>query len=73
MLGQSMNSLALPKDGKVSYRFKVESEGEYTVRIALIPTQPIGRNGDLRFSVCIDGESPIVYSLKGGANSLFIL
>ena len=64
MLGQSMNSLALPKDGKVSYRFKVESEGEYTVRIALIPTQPIGRNGDLRFSVCIDGESPVVFSLK---------
>ncbi len=63
MLGYSMNAVAMPKDGTLTYRFDVEQDGEYIVQVALIPTQPAD-NGDLRFSMSIDGNTPIVYSLK---------
>ena len=63
MLGHSMNAVALPKDGKLVYRFEVEKAGDYTLQTALIPTQP-NDNGDLRYSVSIDGGEPTVYSLK---------
>jgi hypothetical protein len=63
MLGHSMNAVALPKDGKLVYRFEVEKAGEYTLQTALIPTQP-NDNGDLRYSVSIDGSNPTVFSLK---------
>ena len=39
------------------------SDGRYTVETALIPTQP-NDNGDLRFSVAIDGGTPIIFTLK---------
>lgn len=63
MLGRSMNAVALQKDGQLTYRFEVDSDGDYTIRTALIPTQP-NDNGDLRFSVSIDGAEPAIYSLK---------
>ena len=63
MLGHSMNAVALQKDGQLTYRFEVDSDGDYTICTALIPTQP-NDNGDLRFSVSIDGAEPAVYSLK---------
>ena len=63
MLGHSMNAKALPKDGSLTYRFDVDGDGDYTIRTAMIPTQP-NDNGDLRFSVSIDGQEPVVYSLK---------
>ena len=63
MLGYSMNAVAMPKDGTLTYRFDVEQDGEYIVQVALIPTQPAD-NGDIRFSMSIDGNTPIVYSLK---------
>ena len=63
MLGHSMNAVALPKDGKLVYRFEVEKAGDYTLQTALIPTQP-NDNGDLRYSVSIDGNDPTVFSLK---------
>ena len=63
MLGHSMNAVALPKDGKLVYRFEVEKAGDYTLQTALIPTQP-NDNGDLRYSVSIDGGETTVYSLK---------
>ena len=63
MLGHSMNAKALPKDGELTYRFDVDVDGDYIIRTALIPTQP-NDNGDLRFSVSIDGQEPVVYSLK---------
>ena len=51
------------KNGVLTYRFDVEEEDDYVIRTALIPTQP-NDNGDLRFSVGIDGQEPTVYSLK---------
>jgi hypothetical protein len=58
-----MKAIALQKDGELTYRFNVEKDGDYMVRTALVPTQP-NDNGDLRFSVSIDGQDPVVYSLK---------
>ena len=63
MLGHSMNAVALPKEGTLSYRFDVEQAGDYTLQVALIPTHPAD-DGDLRFSAAIDGQEPVVFSLK---------
>jgi hypothetical protein len=63
MLGHSMNAVALPKDGWLTYRFEVEKAGDFTLQTALIPTQP-NDNGDLRYSMSIDGGEPTVFSLK---------
>ena len=63
MLGHSMNAVALQKDGWLTYRFVVETEGDYVLQTALIPTQP-NDNGDLRYGVSIDGGEPVVFNLK---------
>jgi len=63
MLGHSMNAVSLPKKGQLSYRFEVEKDANYIVQVALIPTHP-SDGKDLRFSVSIDGQSPVVFSLK---------
>lgn len=63
MLGHSMQAVSLPKGGITTYRFNVEEARNYTVRTALIPTHP-NDNGDLRFSVSIDNQEPVIYSLK---------
>ena len=63
MLGHSMNAVALPKNGTLTYRFTTQKNDDYQVQLALIPTQP-NDNGDLRFSVIIDGGTPTVFTLK---------
>ncbi len=63
MLGHSMNAVALPKDGSLTYRFEVEKPDDYTLYTAMIPTQP-NDDGDLRYSVSIDGGEPTVFNLK---------
>lgn len=63
MLGHSMNAVALPKGGTLTYEFMTEREGKATLRTALIPTQP-NDSGDLCYSVSIDGGEPKVYTLK---------
>lgn len=63
MLGHSMNAVALPKDGTLTYDFVAERDGKAVLRTAMIPTQP-NDNGDLRYSVSIDGSEPTVYTLK---------
>ena len=63
MLGHSMSAVSLPKGGSLTYQFEVDAEGDYNLRTALIPTQP-NDNGDLRYSVGIDGDAPTVHSLK---------
>lgn len=63
MLGHSMNAVALPKDGTLTYDFVAERDGKAVLRTAMIPTQP-NDNGDLRYSVSIDGGEPTVYTLK---------
>ncbi len=63
MLGHSMEAIALPKDGQLTYNIEVDSDGAYTISTRLIPTHP-SDDGDLRFSVSIDNGEPVVYSLK---------
>ena len=63
MLGHSMNAVALPQNGALSYTIDIASEGDYILQTALIPTQP-NDHGDLRFSVSLDNGQPVVYSLK---------
>lgn len=63
MLGHSMNAVAMPKDGTLTYEFTAEREGKAVLRTAMIPTQP-NDDGDLRYSVSIDGGEPKVYTLK---------
>lgn len=63
MLGHSMNAVALPKGGELTYTFTTEKDGDAVLRTALIPTQPNDK-GDLRFSVSVDGAKAEVFSLK---------
>lgn len=63
MLGHSMNAVAMHKDGHLTFDIEIDAEGDYVLQTALIPTQP-NDNGDLRFSVSIDDNQPVVYSLK---------
>lgn len=63
MLGHSMNAVALPKGGFLTYCFKVTKTGDYVLQTALIPTHAVD-DGDIRYSVSIDGSEPTVYSLK---------
>jgi hypothetical protein len=63
MLGHSMNAVALPQNGALSYTIDIASEGDYILQTALIPTQP-NDHGDLRFSVSLDNGQSVVYSLK---------
>lgn len=62
MLGHSMKAVALPKGGSLTYNFYA-GDGNAVLRTAMIPTQPLD-GGDLRYSVSIDGQEPVVYSLK---------
>ena len=63
MLGHSMNAVSIPKGGELTYEFNTEKEGNATLYTAMIPTQPNDK-GDLRYSVQIDNEEPVVISLK---------
>ena len=63
MLGHSMNAVAIPQGGSVKYAISTSCDSSAVLRVALIPTQP-NDDGDLRFSVCVDGAEPQVFSLK---------
>lgn len=63
MLGHSMKAIALPKNDSLTYRFHVDQEGTAMLRTALIPTQPYD-SGDIRVAVSIDGQKPVIFSLK---------
>lgn len=63
MLGHSMNAVALPKGGELTYNFSAPKSGKAVLRVAVIPTQPNDK-GDLRFSVSVDGAEPTVFTLK---------
>ena len=63
MLGHSMNAVALPKDGRLTYTFMVEKGQRYRIVTEMIPTQAVD-SGDIRYSVSIDDQTPVVYSLK---------
>lgn len=63
MLGHSMRAVALPQGDTLTYRFTIDADTTALLRIALIPTQP-NDNGNLRFSVSVDGGKPTVFNLK---------
>ena len=63
MLGHSMNAVALPKGETLTYTFTTTKDGDAVLLTALIPTQP-NDDGDLRYSVSVDGAEPTVYTLK---------
>ena len=63
MLGHSMNAVALPKGGRLVYQFHAGQSGAATLYTAMIPTQPNDK-GDLRYSMQIDDQQPVVISLK---------
>ena len=63
MLGHSMNAVAMPKDGYMTYDIMIEDEGDYILQTALIPTQP-NDDGDLRFCISVDDRQSVVYSFK---------
>ncbi|MBO5456889.1 MAG: glycosyl hydrolase 115 family protein [Muribaculaceae bacterium] len=64
MLGHSNRAVSLDKGSSVTYKFNVSDTDKFkTLTTALIPTQP-NDNGDLRYSVSIDGGTPTIYSLK---------
>lgn len=63
MLGHSMRAVVLPQDGSLTYVFSTTRDGDSELTVALIPTQPHD-DGDLRFSVSVDGAPPTLFSLK---------
>ena len=70
MLGHSMNAVAIPKGSELTYEFETplpsgegSGEGLAVLYTAMIPTQPSDR-GDLRYSVQLDDQQPVVISLK---------
>ena len=70
MLGHSMNAVAIPKGGELVYHFTTQEEGNAILYTAMIPTHPFNK-GDLRYSVQIDEQKPIVISLKEPYRSEF--
>ena len=74
MLGHSMNAVAISKGSELVYEFDaplpLEGSGEAVLYTAMIPTQPNDK-GDLRYSVQIDSEEPVVISLKEKYRSEF--
>lgn len=62
-LGHSMNAVALPEGGSLTFEFDSPWEGEALLRTAVIPSHPNDK-GDIRFSVSIDGGEPQVYSFR---------
>ncbi|MBQ0072813.1 MAG: glycosyl hydrolase 115 family protein [Prevotella sp.] len=63
MLGHSQKALSVAKGSSVTFSFEAKKEGRAVLRTAVIPTHA-NDNGDIRFSVSVDGAAPVVYSLK---------
>ena len=63
MLGHSMQAVALPKGAALTYTFSIADDDDYVLTTAVIPTHPVD-NGDVRYTVSIDGQQPLTYSLK---------
>ena len=70
MLGHSMKAVSIPKGGELVYHFTTQKEVEAILYTAMIPTQPNDK-GDLRYSVQIDDQQPVVISLKEKYRSEF--
>ena len=62
-LGHSMKAVSVPKSGTLTYEFYCDRDGDATLYTAMIPTQPNDK-GDVRYAVSIDGNEPVVISIK---------
>lgn len=62
-LGHSGNAVPIPKGEGLEYAFESKGSGKAVIRIAVIPTQAMD-NGDIRFSVSLDGGQPSTISIK---------
>ena len=62
-LGHSMAAVSLPKNGELRYVFDSQWQGQAVLSVAVIPTQPDDK-GDIRFSVSVDGGTPVVCSFR---------
>lgn len=63
MLGHSMNAVSLAKGSSLGYDFEVDEASDGVIRVAVVPTHAIDGH-EIRFSVSVDGETPVVFSLK---------
>ena len=70
LLGHSMNAVPIPKGGEMVYEFETSQAGDAVLYTAMIPTQPNDK-GDLRYQVSLDGQAPVVISLKEKFRSEF--
>ena len=70
MLGHSMQAVCIPKGGELVYHFTTQKDGDAVLFTAMIPTQPNDK-GDLRYQVTLDGQPPVVISLKEKYRSEF--
>ena len=70
LLGHSMNAVSVPKSSELTYEFVTKKEGDAVLYTAMIPTQPSDK-GDLRYSVQLDDQEPVVISLKEKYRSEF--
>lgn len=48
----------------LTYEFEVKNQGDFTLDIAMLPTHPVNKTGDVRIAVSIDGNKPQVKSFK---------
>ena len=58
-----MKAIRVPKGASLTYRFRIEREGDYVLTTALIPTHAVDA-GDIRYSVTVDDTPAVVWSLK---------
>lgn len=64
MLGHSGAAVAIDKGSSLSFKFSLENSiTNSTLTTALIPTHPDG-DGEVRYSVSIDGGEAIIFNLK---------
>ncbi len=62
-LGVSMDALSIPVDGQAQYDLNIKNDGQYVLRTAMLPLQPIDGK-DLRYTIEIDNNKPVTISLK---------
>ncbi len=63
MLGHSMKAIDMKKGSTIYFTFDVKNPAEGVIRVAVIPTHPIDGK-DVRFSVRVDGNEPVVFNIK---------
>ena len=68
LLGHSNKAVELPRGASLKYTFYSDKEGDARFTIAGIPNYT-NTQGDMRVSISIDGEEPVICSLKELYNS----